>query len=156
MTSVTPKEAFIQGKNYLNEDNLDKALKSFEKAYKADPNNPEYMSYLGMCKALRGGEIGLARELCTAAIKKEFFKAEYYYNLGRVYIAGGNKKVAVKILLKGLRHDPDNKPINTLLEDLGFRRKPVIPALPRTNFVNKYLGILFRRMLPGVFGKKER
>ncbi len=150
----TAKELFIQGKRFLREDNLDKALKSFEKAYNEDKENPDYMSYFGMCRALKAGEIGFGLELCTRAIKKEFFKAEHYLNLGSVYLAAGNKKGAIKIFLKGLKFDPKSEELNNRLVELGFRNKPVIPGLERANPVNKYLGILIRRTIPGIFKKK--
>lgn len=150
------KEQFEHGRKLLAEDNIDKALKAFDKAYKADKDNARYMSYYGMCKAVRGGEIGLGLELCTRAIKKEFFKPEHYINLARVYMAAGNKKGAMKVLLKGLKHDPANAEINKMLVALGFRHKPVIPALDRANPLNKILGILFRRMIPGLVGKRHK
>lgn len=152
--SINPREQFVAGKRHLREENMDKALRAFEKAYKEDKENPDYMSYYGMLKALRGGEIGLGLELCTRAIKKEFFKAEYYLNLGRVYMASGNKKGAIKVFLKGLKFDPQNTEINKYLIELGFRGKPIIPGLDRANPVNKLLGILLRRMIPGLFRKK--
>lgn len=146
-------EQFKAGKKFLKEDNLDRALKAFEKAYKENKENAEYMSYFGLCKAVRGGEIGLGLELCTKAIKKEFYRAEFYYNLGKVYIAAGNKKGAIKVLVKGLKFDPKDEAINNLLIDLGFRKKPVIPILTRGNPLNKALGILFRRTIPKLFKK---
>ena len=151
--SETGREQFVAGKNFLKEDNFDRALKAFEKAYKADGENPAYMSYFGMCKALRAGEIGLGLELCTRAIKKEFFRAEYYLNLGKVYNAAGNKKGAIKVYLKGLKLEPENEEINRRLLELGIRSKPVIKSLDRNNPVNKFLGIFFRKMLPGLLGR---
>lgn len=148
-------EQFLAGKRFLKEDNMDKALKAFEKAYKEEKDNAVYMSYYGMAKALRGGEIGLGLELCTRAIKKEFFKAEFYLNLGKVYLAAGNKKGAIKVFLKGLKYEPQHEELNQLLIDLGFRNKPLIPALDRSNPVNKVLGILFRRTLPNMLKKKK-
>jgi tetratricopeptide (TPR) repeat protein len=153
--AATPtREIFLQGKRFLKEDNLERALKSFDKAFSEDKDNAEYMSYFGMCRALRAGEIGLGLELCTKAIKKEFFRSELYLNLGRVYLAAGNKKGAVKVLLKGLKFDPNNEDINKVLVEMGFRNKPVLPVLDRSNPVNKYLGILVRRTLPRLFKKK--
>ncbi len=151
--SESAREQFLAGKRFLKEDNIDKALRAFEKAYKEDKDNADYMSYFGMCKAVRGGEIGLGLELCTRAIKKEFFKAEFYMNLGKVYLAAGNKKGAIKVLLKGLKFDPQHEEMNRLLIELGFRNKPVIQGLDRANPVNKFLGILFRRTLPKLFKK---
>ncbi len=151
--SESAREQFLAGKRFLREDNIDKALRAFEKAYKEDKDNADYMSYFGMCKAVRGGEIGLGLELCTRAIKKEFFKAEFYMNLGKVYLAAGNKKGAIKVFLKGLKFDPQHEDMNRLLIELGFRNKPIIQGLDRANPVNKFLGILFRRTLPKIFKK---
>lgn len=154
MTTEASEEQFKHGKRFLRDDNLDKALRAFEKAYKEDKENPYYMSYYGLCKALRGSEIGLALELCTRAIKKEFYKVEFYINLGRVYMTTGNKKGAIQVFTKGLRFDPNNDEINRYLIDLGFRNKPIIPVLKRTNPINKLLGIIVRRTLPNIFKKK--
>ncbi|HAO92662.1 MAG: hypothetical protein A2X93_06330 [Deltaproteobacteria bacterium GWC2_56_8] len=151
--SESAREQFLAGKRFLREDNIDKALRAFEKAYKEDKENADYISYFGMCKAVRGGEIGLGLELCTRAIKKEFFKAEFYMNLGKVYLAAGNKKGAIKVFLKGLKFDPQHEDMNRFLIELGFRNKPVIQGLDRANPVNKFLGILFRRTLPKLFKK---
>lgn len=150
---TTASENFSAGLKFLKEDNIDKALRAFEKAWKEDRENADYMSYYGMCKALRGGEIGLGLELCTRAIKKEFFKADYYLNLGKIYMAAGNKKGAIKVFKKGLKFSPNDEGLNKLLVELGFRNKPIIPALDRGNPVNKALGILFRRTIPGLLGK---
>lgn len=150
------REQFIAGKRFLKDENMDKALRHFEKAWKDDKENPEYMSYYGLCKALRGGEIGLGLELCTRAIKKEFFKAEYYLNLGKVYMAAGNKKGAMKVFKKGLRYDQGNEELYKALTDLGFRSKPVIPVLDRANPMNKVLGILFRRTIPNMFRRRKK
>jgi len=155
MTTDSSEEQFRAGKRYLKEDNMDKALRAFEKAYKEDRECPIYMSYYGMCKALRGGEMGLGLELCTRAIKKEFHKVEYYINLGKVYMAAGNKKGALKVFKTGLRFDINNEEINQFLIDLGFRSKPIIPNLKRSNPINKFLGIFFRRTLPELMKKKK-
>ncbi len=155
MTTDSSEEQFRAGKRYLKEDNMDKALRAFEKAYKEDKESPVYMSYYGMCKALRGGEMGLGLELCTRAIKKEFHKVEYYINLGKVYMAAGNKKGALKVFKTGLRFDPNNEELSKYLIELGFRSQPIIPNLDRSNPINKYLGIFFRRTLPALIKKKK-
>jgi len=149
------REQFIAGKRFLREDNLDRALRSFEKAWKIDRENPEFMSYYGLCKALRGGEIGLGLELCTKAIKLEFFKAEFYLNLGRVYMVAGNKKGAIKVFKKGLKYDQGNEELYKALTGLGFRSRPIIPFLDRANPVNKFLGILFKRTIPNLFRRRR-
>jgi tetratricopeptide (TPR) repeat protein len=139
----------------LNKDKLERAIKAFEKAYKADRDNPSYMSYYGMCAAMERGEMGLGLELCTRAIKKEFFRTEFYVNLGKVYIAAGNKKGAIAVIKKGFKHDPENEELNQMLIMLGVRKRAIIPLLKRSNPLNKFLGILFRRTIPNLLGRKR-
>lgn len=156
MAQETPRGHFEAGKRFLKEEKLDRALRAFEKAYKQNRNNPFYMSYYGLCMALRTGKIGLGLDFCTRAIKKEYYRAEFYVNLGRVHLAAGNKKVAEKVFKKGLRYDPENPELKDYLAELGFRKRPVIPSLDRSNPINKFLGILLRRKLPELTGKKKR
>jgi tetratricopeptide (TPR) repeat protein len=150
-----PEEQFRKGKKFLNKDKLERAIKAFEKAYKADRDNPSYMSYYGMCAAMERGEMGLGLELCTRAIKKEFFRTEFYVNLGKVYIAAGNKKGAIAVIKKGFKHDPENEGLNQMLIMLGVRKRAIIPLLKRSNPLNKFLGILFRRTIPNLLGRKR-
>ena len=155
MSEEEAKIHFLDGMKHLRKNSMEDACKEFEKAYKLEKENPRYMSYYGMCAALRWGKIGLGLELCTKAIKKEFFKTEYYINLGKVYMASDNKKGAITVLSKGLRFDADNEEIHNLLVELGVRKRPVIPFLKRSNPLNKALGIFLRRTLPGITGKTE-
>jgi hypothetical protein len=111
------------------------------------------MSYYGMCAAMRWGEIGLGLELCTRAVKKEFYKTEYYINLAKVYIKADNKKGAIAVLKRGLRFDPDNDVIHEELVRLGARKRNVIPFLKRSHPANKFLGIFFRRTLPNLIDR---
>lgn len=154
-TSENPKELFIRAKGRLKRGDLEGATTDFELAHLLDPENPAYMSYYGVCAAMHREKIGLGMELCTKAIKKEFFKAEYYVNLARVYALSGNKKGAISVLQKGLRVAPDDDAINDMLVELGARKKPLIPFLKRSNPLNKHLGIFFRRKLPELLKKKN-
>ena len=47
---------------------------------------------------------------------------------------------AVDALFDGLSYDPDNKPINKILDGIGRRREPVVSFLPRDNILNVYFG----------------
>lgn len=156
MTTGTSEENFKQGLQLLKDNNLEKATRSFEKAYKEDKENAQYMSYYGMCAAMRWGEIGLGIELCTRAVKKEFFKTEYYINLAEVYLKADNKKGAITVLKKGLRFDPENDIIHEELVKLGARKNPILPFLKRSNPANRFLGIFFRKTIPNIVSKIRR
>jgi tetratricopeptide (TPR) repeat protein len=152
---MSPEEQFKKGIKFLEDDNLDRATKAFERAYKADRDNPKYMSYYGRCAVESWGQIGLGLELCTMAIKKEFYRPEYYVNLGKVYTAAGNKKGAITVIKKGLKYDPENDPLNEMLITLGIRKRAIIPGLKRSNRLNRLLGVFFRRTLPRLFRRKK-
>lgn len=156
MTTGTSEENFKQGLQFLKDDNLEKATRSFEKAYKEDKENAKYMSYYGMCAAMRWGEIGFGIELCTRAVKKEFFKTEYYINLAGVYLKADNKKGAITVLKKGLRFDPENDIIHEELVRLGARKKTILPFLKRSNPINRFLGIFLRKTIPNLISRVRR
>jgi len=101
-----------------------------------------------------GAQIKLGLELCTKAIKKEFYKAEYYRNLARVYIAADNKKGAITTLTKGMKYETESEMLHEMLVELGVRSRPTIPFLKRSNIINKYLGILIRRTIPQMLRRK--
>jgi len=149
-TKDEAKKHFLEGKRLLQKDRLDRAMRAFGKAHREDRTNPSYMSYYGLCKALRGGDIGLGIDLCTKAIKKEFSRAEFYLNLGKVYLAVGNKKSAVNVFRKGIKFDPGHNELNQRLSELGIRKPPPIPVLDRGNVANRVLGLLFRKTIPGI------
>lgn len=153
MTTTLSEEEFKKGLLFFKQNNLEKAIKAFEIAYKEDKENAKYMSYYGLCAALKLGEIGLGLELCTKAIKKEFYKTEYYINLGSVYLKADNIKGALTVFKKGLKFDPENEIIHKELVKLGARKNSILPFLKRSNPINKFLGILFRKAIPYIFIK---
>ncbi len=154
MDEIIPKQNFVKGKELYADGKLSDACKFFYKAYLADKHMPEYLSYYGVSVALGKGEIKLGLELCTRAIKMEFYKPEFYVNLAKVYEASGNKKGAITALKKGAKYEIKGEDIHNMLVDLGFRKKPILPFFKRANFINKSLGIFFRVTLPRIFRRK--
>lgn len=154
MEDTTPQAFFIKGKELFRAGKLSNACKNFYKAYSADNMRPEYISYYGVSAALGKGEIKLGLELCTRAIKMEFYRPEFYVNLAKVYDASGNKKGAITALSKGAKYDTKGEEIHNMLVELGVRKRPVIPFLKRANFLNKILGVFFRVTIPRIFRRK--
>jgi len=155
VTKEGAKKYFIEGKELLSKDRLDRAMRAFGKAHREDRTNPSYMSYYGLCKALRGGDIGFGIDLCTKAIKKEFSRAEFYLNLGKVYLSVGNKKSAVNVFKKGIKFEPKNDELNKQLAELGIRKPAPIPGIDRNNRANRFLGLLFRKTIPNIFRRRK-
>jgi len=137
-------ELFRTGLHLLDEANILGALSFFEKAHDRE-KSPAIQSYLGYCIAAERGQITEALKLCRAAIEEEPGNPEHYLNLGRVYLKAKRKDEAIAELRKGLSFS-DNEEIRKLLDCLGLRKKPVFPFLPRNNFLNKYVGLILRRL----------
>ena len=137
-------ELLEKGISLLNEDNRLAALSCFERAY-ALGKTPKLLSYLSYCIATERGQISEALKLCNDALSQEPDYPAHYLNLGRIYLFAGKKEEALSVLRKGLSFG-ENPVIRALLEKFGTRNKPVFSFLPRGGFINKYTGLLLRRL----------
>jgi hypothetical protein len=84
--------------------------------------------------------------LCRRAVDLEFYRADHYLNLARVYLKAGRKRDAVQTLKHGRTVDPRHAEIVAEIAALGVRRQPVLRWLPRGHFVNRHLGRLRARL----------
>jgi tetratricopeptide (TPR) repeat protein len=124
--------------------NIPSALYHFEKAFNIE-NSPLISSYYAFCIAKERGQFSKAISLCSEAIEKEPQNTLLYLNLGRIYHLLKRKGDAVKIFREGLKFEVNQQIIDELTR-LGIRKHPVIPFLKRSNPLNKYLGIIFRKL----------
>ncbi len=108
-------------------------------------STPRLKSYLGYCLARERREFKRAADLCLDALKEEPAQAVHYLNLGRVYLAAGQKAAAIRTLRKGVKFGKGRSIIEQLVK-LGIRKPPVVASLPRSHPVNKHLGLLFKRL----------
>lgn len=137
-------ELIEKGIALLNANNKLAALACFDKAL-ATGNSPKLLSYLSYCIATERGRIQEALTLCNEALAQEPDNPVHYLNLGRICLHAGKKNEALAALRKGLSLRED-KAIESLLKRFGTRGKPVFPFLPRSNFINRYGGILLHRI----------
>jgi tetratricopeptide (TPR) repeat protein len=98
------------------------------------------LSYYGVCLALHKGRTKEAAEFCQLAIEKEFYNAEHYLNLARVWLAGRSRRKAVEAADRGLALEPGNAALLRFRAEIGRRRKPVLRFLSRDNPLNVALG----------------
>lgn len=119
------------------------ALSHLERALKLEDRAGWY-SYLGYCIARERGQQRRGLEFCLNSLAAEPDNPEHFLNLGRVHLLAGDRVEALRLLREGINKG-DSPGIVQLLESLGRRRQPVLPALSRTNPVNKYLGIILGR-----------
>lgn len=141
---MTADELFEKGRALLNDNNPLAALVFFEKAY-ALKKTPAIQSFLGMCIALERGKISCGLMLCNNAITVEPENPVHYLNLGKIYLKAGTRADAIETFRKGISFG-DNAEIKRILDNLGPRKKPVFPFLPRNSFLNKYTGLMMHRL----------
>jgi len=140
---MTADELLEKGIALLEEDPL-AALSCFEKAHTLK-DTPVIQSYLGMCIGTERGKVSYGIMLCTNAITLEPENQIHYLNLGKIFVKAGRRAEAIETFRKGLSFR-DSVEIRRILDKLGTRKKPIIPFLHRDNPLNKYSGILLRRL----------
>lgn len=98
------------------------------------------LSYFGLCVALVRKEYKHGIELCRRAIDLEFYNADHYANLGRIYLVMGNRKKALETVESGLRLNMNHERLRAVRRMIGIRSKPSLPFLDRSNPINVSLG----------------
>ena len=98
------------------------------------------LSHFGLCLAMMQRKFKPAIDLCKLAIELQFYNADHYANLARVYVAAGNRKKAIDAIEQGLKsHAEDETPL-AVRRQLGVRAKPPVPFLDRAHPINVTLG----------------
>jgi tetratricopeptide (TPR) repeat protein len=133
-----------KGSEAISHGEIISALSYFERALHIE-ESPVASSYFAFCIARERGQLSQAISLCTEAIRQEPQNPVHYLNLGRIYFLAGMKLDAIKILREGLKHEKNQQIIDEL-DSLGTRKPPVLFFLRRSNPLNKYLGILLRKL----------
>ncbi len=142
MNDLDSTEAMRRGIQAVREEEYLLGLSLLSDAYSSrrDVPAPDGLSYYGVCVALVQKKFKPAVELCKKAIELQFYHAEHYANLAKVYVTAENRKKALATIEQGLKVSPEDETLLKLRTELGLRRKPPIPFLPRNNALNVMLG----------------
>ena len=135
---------FRKGLEFLAHGNTLAALASFEKARHIE-NSPVINSYYAFCIAKERGQMDKAISFCEESLKREPNNSLHYLNLGRIYLIENNKAEAIRIFREGLNFEA-NKQIVEELNKLVVRKPPIFRFLKRSNPVNKYFGIILKKL----------
>lgn len=134
------REAFARGQQLLDANDAPGALAALREAEALAPEHAQIRSALGLAVALEGRDFESARSLCESAAKQEFFNPDLYLNLAKVYLSVGRRPEALRYLRRGQMIDPGHGAIRDAITELGMRRLPIVPFLPRRHVVNRMLG----------------
>jgi tetratricopeptide (TPR) repeat protein len=138
------EEEFHRAGEALATDNTLAALASLEKALKQH-DNPAWYSFLGYCVAKERGQIKKGAGLCQVSLNHEQDNPVHYLNLGKIYLLAGNKTLALRLFREGLAKG-QHEELQRKLHEVGIRKKPIVSLLARSNLINKYLGLLYKRL----------
>jgi tetratricopeptide (TPR) repeat protein len=98
------------------------------------------LSHFGLCLAIMQRKFKPAIDLCKLAIELQFYNADHYANLARVYIAAGHRKKAIEAVEQGLKSHAEDETLLEVRRQLGVRAKPPVPFLDRAHPINVTLG----------------
>jgi Flp pilus assembly protein TadD len=145
MKKLELKELFARGVTAVDNGDTVNGLLLLEETGEVFSENPVFCSYLAVCLARERQDFDSASKLCMDSIAVEPRKPLHYLNLGRVYLAAGDRKEAIRAFRNGLLHG-NNELIQYELRMLGWRKPPVIPTLDRKHPLNVFLGKLTTRL----------
>ncbi len=144
MPNLQAEEFYEKGLHALSNGHVYLALVCFEQAANLEKSSL-YSSYLAFCIAKARGQYREAMDLCAEVIVEEPANHIHYLNLGRIHLLAGEREKALRALRDGLQHDK-NSEILRELERLGLRKPPVFNWLKREHPLNKYCGILLKKL----------
>jgi predicted Zn-dependent protease len=147
MIQIEAFQEFRSGLAHLRGGDAHKALPHLRCALDQEPDNPYYISYVGVALAAAEQKWAEAEKLCHSAMRMNRRQAQLYLNLAEVYVAADRRQDAADILARGLHYAPHDLRLKMALDRLAMRRPPVLPFLPRLHSVNRHLGKLRHRAL---------
>ncbi len=146
MQTLQEKESFESGEFFkkaqarIQKGAFDDAIALIDEAIKMRPEDPYFLSMLGLCKGLQGDlQAGMA--MCRQALQAAKTKDPIFYvNLGKLYLNDENRTEARKLFMKAYRIDNTYSPAALELSRMGVRKRPVLSFLERDHPLNIWLG----------------
>ncbi|MBI3805054.1 MAG: tetratricopeptide repeat protein [Nitrospirae bacterium] len=144
---MTAEEYLELGHAYVQEKNWEPALNAllesqkYFKELEEDATPPLLLSLLGLSQAMARNNIEVGVSYCQRAIAEDSLQEDFYHHLGLVYLKAGDKKKAITVFKKGLRLSPNHSGIWSRIAQLGLRKRPLLPFLPRQHFLNRFIGM---------------
>jgi tetratricopeptide (TPR) repeat protein len=112
----------------------------FEKAHRRNTNDARAMSNYGLTLVLVEGDRQRGIRFCEEGVRRGPVTSEMLTNLAKALVVTRNKEQAYKALKRAQDLSPDDPRVTAAFVDLGLRRRPPIPWLPRNFFLNKWIG----------------
>lgn len=108
-----------------------------------------FYSYLGYAIAKCEHRVKEGLELCERTVNRGLYDPENFLNLARTHLLKRNRRAAMKSIKSGLKIDPHHSGLHEFKREMGIRRQPVFSFLPRSFFLNRWLGKLRHQLTSG-------
>ena len=132
-------EMVRRAKRLIEEDRHRDAEIYLRQALERVPDHKECQAYIAVCLAGKRKFVS-AEKLAKNVVRNNPFDAISYYALGRVNLLGARRGSAFRNLERARNLATGDQEMEGAVEDLDPRRPPVIPWLPRNNFLNIMFG----------------
>jgi hypothetical protein len=130
-----------EGRQLLESD-VKAAHEIFQKVWRRNINDPRVLSNYGLTLVLVEGDRQRGIRFCEEALRRGLQTTESLVNLAKALVVTRNKEQAVRALRKAMDLAPDDPRVGQEFAALGLRRPPPIPWLPRSFFLNRWIGRL--------------
>ena len=106
--------------------------------------SPSILSSYGLAVA-HAENVREGLKICLQALSSDRHNADAYLCLARVYLLSGSRRSAIDVLAQGARLCEKHRGLSELRSELGIRKRPPIPFLPRESPINVRLGRALRK-----------
>ena len=138
---------FAECLRHLHGEHKGIALAHVRRALREDPQNPFFLSYVGMLCALVEKRYLTGERMCREALEIKWNHPQLFLNLAEVYHQAGRDGEAIRTLRRGFISTGRDLRIRTALEKIDGRRPPILSNLKRCHPLNRLLGRLRHRMI---------
>ncbi len=136
------RELYKKAISKIKLESFDEAAMLINEALKIYPDNPHYMSAMGLCVSMQGN-LFAGENMCRRALELAKEKDPLLFvNIGRVLLKSGKREEARKYFLVAYKSDNTNTPAALELSRMGVRRKPILSFFDRDHPLNIKLGKL--------------
>ncbi len=117
-----PEQLFDTGLYFLRINEIREAVVAFKQAVQSMPENPRYLSFLGLSLGLLDKKDILALRLCEYALSLDEHSADLYCNLARLYHLQGDTHKTCEIFSRGMMNTDDDGNLRAEMEKLGIAK----------------------------------
>lgn len=155
MSTVTPPaspdEAFKRGLASFERKTYQEASGYFQRALDLERETQKnvsmkYLSFLGLSLVLSQGRSEEGLKMCEQAVKRDFFDADLFCNVGIVYLRHRQRGPAFQAFRRGLALRPQHRRILDEMDRYDRRADPVFGFLARQHPINVVAGRVRSRL----------